>query len=295
MSLPAILPVYRMGSARRAHARPGRTLPRHLGVPMLPALVLPILVSLGCAPEGRSAPGPGDAGDTIRVLAYNIHHGEGMDSLLDLERIAALIRSVDPDLVALQEVDSVTTRTGAVDQAAELARLTGMDSRFGRFMPYRGGAYGMAILSRWPVRESTNLRLPEGAEPRSALSVVVQLPGTGRSLRFVGIHLYRSEEERMAQAVALDSMLAQRDLSTLLAGDFNSTPDSPVLEHLARSWTVVSKGDDRLTYPSFAPEREIDFVLLRTTDEFEVVRERVLDEPIASDHRPVLVDLVWNW
>lgn len=215
-----------------------------------------------------------------------------MDSVLDLERIAALIRSVDPDLVALQEIDSVTTRTGGVDQAAELGRLTGLEARYGRFMPYREGAYGMAILSRWPVEESSNLRLPDGEEPRTALSAVVRLPASGERLRFVSIHLYRTEEERMAQAVALDSLLDGSGLPTILAGDFNSTPDSPVMARLRSSWDIVPKGDDRFTFSSYDPVREIDFVLVRPGDRFQLLSQRLLDEPVASDHRAVFVEMV---
>ena len=182
--------------------------------------------------QDRTAP------DTLRVLAYNIHHGEGMDEALDLERIAALIREVDPDLVTLQEVDSVTSRTNAIDQAAELGRLTGLKPVFGRFMSYQGGAYGMALLSRWEISESANYRLPDGAEPRTALSAVVTSPKTGRRLRFVGIHFYRTAEERLAQAVTLERLLSESAIPTILAGDFNSTPDSEVIIHLANSWAV---------------------------------------------------------
>ena len=104
---------------------------------------LMLLVALGSAAfpgaeglEGQD-PGPGAAADTIRILAYNIHHGAGMDGILDLRRVAALIRELDPDLVALQEIDSATTRTGGVDQAAELGRLTGLTPIFGRFVEVR--------------------------------------------------------------------------------------------------------------------------------------------------------------
>ncbi|MEJ2539999.1 MAG: endonuclease/exonuclease/phosphatase family protein [Gemmatimonadota bacterium] len=249
-----------------------------------------LLLALLHVPAG--APAQARPADTIRVLAYNIHHGEGMDSVVDLERIAALIRSVDPDLVALQEVDSVTTRTGGVDQAAELARQTGLEARYGAFMPYREGAYGMAVLSRWPIESATNHRLPDGEEPRSALGVTVRSPATGRRLYFVGIHLYRTEEERMAQATVLDSTLAVVGLPAILAGDFNSTPDSPVMRRLRSSWAVVDKGADRLTFPSYAPEREIDFVLVRRGSGFRVLSRRVLDEPVASDHRAVFVELL---
>ena len=253
------------------------------------ALVL--VMSFGCGGEGggtRAAASP----DTIRVLTYNIHHGEGMDDSLDLERIAALIREVDPDLVALQEVDSVTARTNSVNQAAELGRLTGMNPVFGSFMPYDGGAYGMAILSRWPIVESTNIRLPDGEEPRTGLTVTVASPESERRLRFVGIHFYRTEEERLAQVKSLEDAVGEPAVPMIWAGDFNSTPESEVMQYLATNWTILEKGEDRLTFSSYEPEREIDFVLVRPNSSFSLLGQRVLDEPVASDHRPVVVDLV---
>jgi len=230
--------------------------------------------------------------DTVRVLTYNIHHGEGMDSVLDLDRIAQLISDVSPDLVALQEVDSATLRTGAVDQAAELGRLTGLEAVFGAFMPYRGGAYGMALLSRWPVESVENLRLPDGEEPRSALSAVVASPRTGRQLRFVGIHFYRTDAERLAQARSLAEQIETEPRPTILAGDFNSRPGSEVMQYLAESWLVIAKGEDSFTFPSWAPDHEIDFVLIRPEESFRVLSERLLDEPVASDHRAALVELI---
>jgi len=230
--------------------------------------------------------------DTVRILAYNIHHGGGMDSVLDLERIAALIRDVDPDFVTLQEIDSVVARTNGVDQAVELGRLTGLQPVFGRFMAYDGGAYGMAVLSRWPIEESTNYRLPDGDEPRTALAATIISPKTGRALRVVGIHFYRTEEERLAQAVELESLLPKDGIPTVLAGDFNSLAGSLVMNHLAQSWSIVDKGADRLTFPSYGPEREIDFVLLQPAEPFEVLSSKLLTEPVASDHRPMVVELV---
>jgi endonuclease/exonuclease/phosphatase family metal-dependent hydrolase len=230
--------------------------------------------------------------DTIRVLTYNIHHGEGMDELLGLERIAALIREVDPDLVALQEVDSVTNRTEQVDQAAELGRLTGMIPAFGRFMPYDGGAYGMAILSRWPILESTNIRLPDGEEPRTSLAITVDVPESERRLRFVGIHFYRTAEERLAQVKSLEAAMGETATPIVWAGDFNSTPESEVMQYLSGNWKILEKGEDRLTFSSYEPEREIDFVLVSPDSSFSLLGQMVLDEPVASDHRPVVVDLV---
>jgi endonuclease/exonuclease/phosphatase family metal-dependent hydrolase len=243
-----------------------------------------------CGPKTPSSHPHVQNTDTVRVLTYNIHHAEGMDEVLDLERIAALIEALDPDLVALQEIDSVTTRTGGVDQAAELGRLTGLKHLFGSFMPYQGGAYGMALLSRWPIDGSQNLRLPDGDEPRTALSATVTSPRTGQSVRFVGIHFYRTEDERLAQATRLEAYLESDAIPTILAGDFNSTPGSSVMSLLQKSWEAVDKGRDRLTYSSFDPVREIDFVLFNPRDRFAVLNQWLVDEPVASDHRPVVVD-----
>jgi endonuclease/exonuclease/phosphatase family metal-dependent hydrolase len=229
--------------------------------------------------------------ETIRVLAYNIHHGEGMDGRLDLERIAKLISDVNPDLVAIQEVDRGVERTGGVDQAAVLAELTGLNALFGEFMEYQGGHYGMALLSRWPIVESRNHLLPEGPEPRTALTARVRSPATGREIVFVGIHFYRTAAERWSQASRVLEIFAAEEAPVILAGDFNSQPDSEVIRGLAEVWTIPGKGADRMTFPSYAPEREIDFIMYRPAERFEVIRQEVLEEPVASDHRPVLIEL----
>lgn len=260
----------------------------------LPVLMIILLIA-GCATDESERVDSSAAADTLRILAYNIHHAEGMDEVLDLQRIADLINDVNPDLVALQEVDSVVTRTNGVDQASVLGELTGMQPIFGRFMPYQGGAYGMALLSRLPIHSSENYRLPDGDEPRTALSAVVELPESGQLLRFIGIHFYRTEEERLAQAMKLEELIGQEeDLPTLLAGDFNSEPGSAVLTHLAQEWYVVDKGADHLTFSSFDPVKEIDFFMWRPESAFSLIGQELLDEPVMSDHRPLVLDVVVN-
>jgi endonuclease/exonuclease/phosphatase family metal-dependent hydrolase len=229
--------------------------------------------------------------DTLRILAYNTHHGEGTDGVLSLIRIGEVISGAAPDLVALQEVDRRVERTGWVDQAAEYGTLTGLESTFGGFMDYQGGHYGMAILSRHPILEQTNHRLPGGSEPRTALEVRVCLPRSGKEVALVGIHLYRTEEERLAQARTLMGALHGNEGLIILAGDFNSTPGSPVMELLSTRWTITPKSGPSLTYPSPAPSREIDFVLLPPDSGVRVLEHRVLDEDVASDHRPVFIVL----
>ncbi|MFW6202554.1 MAG: endonuclease/exonuclease/phosphatase family protein, partial [Gemmatimonadota bacterium] len=236
------------------------------------------------------------AHDALRIVAYNIKHGRGMDGEVELARGAALIRGLDPDLVAVQEVDSAANRSGRIDQAAALGRTTGLDHAFGRFMDYDGGAYGMAVLSRHPVLEVENHRLPDGPEPRTALALRVRVdsPDGPREIVFVGIHLYGDAGERLAQARALTAALRNETRPVILAGDFNSRPDDPVMRHLERAFVRPAKRGERLTFPADRPEREIDYVLFRPADAFTVRRHVVLDETTVSDHRPVVMELVWE-
>src|ERR1700674_4341999 len=97
-----------------------------------------LLLSVGV---GKDQPVP----STLRVLTYNIHHGEGTDGRVDLSRLAGVMKSVQPDIVALQEVDRGTERSGGVDQLAELERLTGMHAEFGKTMDYSGGRHGGGV------------------------------------------------------------------------------------------------------------------------------------------------------
>jgi endonuclease/exonuclease/phosphatase family metal-dependent hydrolase len=88
---------------------------------------------------------------TVRVLCYNIHYGQGNDGVYNLERLAAVIADVKPDLVALQEVDVGVKRSGRVHQAMRLGELTGMAVRYGPTQHYQGGLYGNAVLTRLPI------------------------------------------------------------------------------------------------------------------------------------------------
>lgn len=111
-------------------------------------------------------------------------------------------------------------------------------------------------------------------------------------MRFASIHFYRTEDERLAQALELSAQLPNDGVPTILAGDYNSTPGSFVMDFFADEWGIVDKGVDRFTFSSFDPVREIDFVIMRPKDRFTVLQQRVLDEPVASDHRPLFVDFI---
>jgi endonuclease/exonuclease/phosphatase family metal-dependent hydrolase len=229
---------------------------------------------------------------TIRVLCYNIHHGEGMDKKVDLMRIARVIRAADPDLVALQEVDNKTKRTGRIDQTAELARLTGFHGRFGKAIDHEGGEYGQAILSRFPTKDPIAHTLPGMPAREQRIAFEVRVTVDGRQMSFVTKHLDHQEPLlREKQAAKLNEMFGSVDRPVVIAGDLNATPESKPIKLLAARWTVATADAALLTYPSGKPSKQIDYILFRPEKHFRVIAAKVLDEPTASDHRPVLVVL----
>lgn len=139
----------------------------------------------------------------LRVLSYNIHHAEGVDRKLDVERIASVILFVKPDIVALQEVDQKVKRTDSVDQPAELARLTEMNAVFGANIELQRGHYGNAVLSRFPITRHKNHLLPniDDGGQRGVIEAEITMPQSSQSL-LLATHLdYRADErERLASA-----------------------------------------------------------------------------------------------
>ena len=231
----------------------------------------------------------------LRVLSYNIHHAEGTDGKLDLPRIAQAILEVAPDVVALQEVDQQARRTQQVDQPAEFARLCQMHVAFGPNIPLQGGHYGNALLSRLPIAGHQNHRLPnlDNGEQRGVLDARLKLPGGDESLRLLITHLDArpADQERKKSAEVING-LADEDRMTpmLLLGDLNAVPESDVLKILSRVW-ANSNREPALTSPSRAPRNQIDYVLSTPAARWRVVETCVLDEAVASDHRPLLVVL----
>ena len=230
---------------------------------------------------------------TWRVVSYNIRHGRGTDERVDLDRTAAVLRAFTPDVVGLQEVDRVVRRSGGIDEAAHLGRALGMAHAFSAFMPYQGGEYGLAILSRHPIVRTTSIRLPDGNEPRVALAATI-VPAPGDTVVVVNVHFDWVEDDafRFAQATALTQVLDTLRHPYLLLGDFNDEPGSRTLALFhARAMEIAKPAADRFTFSSTAPVKEIDFVFAAPRTRWRAVRARVITEPLASDHRPVAAEL----
>jgi endonuclease/exonuclease/phosphatase family metal-dependent hydrolase len=226
-------------------------------------------------------------------MTYNIHAARGLDARVDLSRIAEVVRSYSPDLVALQEVDVLRARSGTVDQAHELAGLLGMHAVFAPALEHDGGHYGIATLSRLPVTESRQISLPltprrahRRSQPRCAL--VTRHSWDGGSLELINTHLSVLFRERPGQVAAIAAEMAGEAL--VIAGDFNCTPWSPAYRILARGLRSATRF--ARTWPSPAPLVPIDHIFYR--GRLDVVSAGAwTGGPArrASDHLPVVAEL----
>jgi endonuclease/exonuclease/phosphatase family metal-dependent hydrolase len=231
----------------------------------------------------------------LRVMTYNIHHGEGIDQKLDLERIAKLILDAKADIVGLQEVDRGCERTQRRDLPAELGKLTGMHAHFEKNIPCQGGEYGNAVLSRFPIKraKNTHYKMLRPGEQRGVLQLVLDVQG--REVLFMNTHLdHRSDgSERLLNVEELKPIVAAAGkMPVILCGDFNATPESRPSEKirafLTDAWTVAGQGEG-FTIPVRKPAKRIDYIWISketiTPQKIEVLHSE------ASDHLPLIAEL----
>lgn len=228
----------------------------------------------------------------LRAMTYNIHRGRGVDWKVDLGRIADVIASYDPDIVALQEVDIGRKRSGGVDQANELAIRLGMEMMFVPNMEWSDSErYGLATLTRLPIKSSRHLKLPlrYRSEPRSSLITLLGW-GPDHVVEMINTHLSILFKERPGQVAAIAAEMANEAL--IIAGDFNMTPWSPAYRMLRHGAYLKSATRFARTWPAPAPFVPLDHILYRGKVEV-VAAEAWLGGParVASDHLPVVVEL----
>jgi len=245
------------------------------------------LVVLSACAAGRLSP---DACAPVRVMTWNIAAGHG-----DLGKVAKTIRELNPDVVALQEVDvRWSERSAFVDQADSLRKSLKMNVRFAPIYDFRPRQFGVAILSRYPIvswknHEITRLSTQQpNAAPAKApgfLETVLDIPG--ERVRVFSTHLdYRSDPSvRMRQVAEMMDIISRSGMPTILAGDLNATPSAVELRPLMAMFQISAS---EMTYPADIPTKQIDYVL--TSSAFSINDSRVYSTD-ASDHRPVVTTI----
>lgn len=228
-----------------------------------------------------------EAQDTLRIMSYNIRNCRGLDNIYDIQRTADVIRNSDADIIAIQEVDSVTRRSKGVDIADTLAILCKMHAYYSTAIEYDGGKYGVAILSRKKAIATYRAALPGREEKRTIL--IAEYP----ELTFACTHLSLNEEDRMASLEIIDSIAKEYKKPFIIAGDLNDTPQSPFIKELSRNWKIIAPNEEP-TFPADKPNVTIDYIaaIKECEGDIESVYSKVIEEPTVSDHRPIVTTII---
>jgi len=255
------------------------------------------LMAIGQGQKSSGAAKQKTLATDITVMTYNVHHCNppSAGDKIDVEAIAKVILAEKPDLVALQEIDVNTERSGkGVNQARLLGELTGMKYYFSKAIDHQGGAYGVAVLSRFPIIDSINYRLPiypDKPEEFRTIAVVKVLLPSGQNMLFASTHLGLKEPNRLLQAEKIIEHFGKNDLPMVLGGDFNAVPESKVIQYFDQYFTRTCKDDCLATIPVENPNKTIDFIMFNGKESFQTMEIRTLVEKYASDHLPVVARL----
>ena len=238
--------------------------------------------------------------NTLKVLSYNVRHCNppSKKGVIDLEAIVKVIKEANPDLVALQEIDRFTKRSGVeLDQAKELGRLTGMYSYFVKAINWDGGEYGVAVLSKFKILDSINFQLPmlEGKAGEARAMAIIKIKVKRKNILFASTHLDIVKDHRELQTAAITDYFEGQKLPVILAGDFNDIPGSKTVKMLQDHFHVtcgeLSCGK---TFPQVNPDRTIDYIMYQPENKFKTIDHQVIPEEYASDHRPIAAIIKLN-
>ena len=226
------------------------------------------------------------AQNTLKLMSYNIKNANGMDNVCNFQRIANVINNTSPDVVAIQEVDSMTNRSGQKYVLGEIAERTQMHGYFAPAIDYDGGKYGIGLLTKQvPLRLQT-LPLPGREEARTLILAEFA------DYIYCCTHMSLTEEDRMKSLELVKAFTSSSTKPLFLAGDMNAEPESGFIKKLQKDFQILSNPKQH-TFPAPDPKETIDYIatLKQNAKGFAVISAKVINEPMASDHRPILVEL----
>lgn len=228
-------------------------------------------------------------GQHLKIISYNIHHGADKNEQQTLKEMGDFIKSIQADLVGLQEVDSLCKRSGYVDQMKQLAAITGMYYAFVRHFAYDGGAYGLGILSRYPLSDIRNDRITskavEGKKRSLALlSAKVTLPNK-HEVRFGTVHFALDQPTRMVQSAETIDLL-KTDMPVILTGDMNAEPENEAIKQL-ETYFSITQSSDAFTFPVDKPVKKIDYIMVSDRHLAKIIDTEVYEKAAYSDHLPL--------
>lgn len=224
--------------------------------------------------------------DYLKLMSYNVRNTKGMDGIRNLQRVANVIINEAPDVVAVQELDSMTTRSNQQYVLGELAERTQMHATYAPAISFQGGKYGIGILSKETPLNIRTYPLPGREEARMLLVAEFE------NYVFACTHLSLTEEDRLASLDIIKSSVVKSNKPYFLAGDLNDQPDSKFIQALQQDFQVLTH-IKKPTFPAPEPTETIDYIAAwkHGSNDFANLSAQVLEEPVASDHRPLSVQL----
>ena len=224
--------------------------------------------------------------DYLKLMSYNIRNAKGMDNVRNIQRIANVINNEAPDVVAVQELDSMTTRSNQTYLLAEVAERTQMFANYAPAISFQGGKYGIGILSKEKPLGIQTFPLP-GREEKRMLMVA-----EFKDYFFACTHLSLTEEDRLASLEIIKNSVRTSHKPFFLAGDLNDKPESTFIKALQQDFQILTNVK-KATFPAPEPTETIDYIAAwkQQTDDFAALSTEVVEEPLASDHRPITVTL----
>ena len=222
----------------------------------------------------------------LKLMSYNIRNAKGMDNVRNVQRIVNVINNEAPDVVAVQELDSMTTRSNQTFVLAEVAERTQMHASYAPAIDFQGGKYGIGILSKDKPLDIQTYPLP-GREEKRMLMVA-----EFKDYFFACTHLSLTEEDRLTSLEIIKNSVKSNQKPFFLAGDLNDTPNSKFIQALQEDFLILTN-TKKPTYPAPEPKETIDYIAAwkGNTDNFANLSAQVVEEPLASDHRPLTVQL----
>ena len=228
----------------------------------------------------------------LKLMSYNVHHCAGADGKIDIARTAKVIASEVPDYVGLQELDRrVAKRSGGIDQPAEIGRLAGLHVTFAKAIPYQGGDYGNAVLSREKPLSVERIPLPGGSEPR--VLVLCEFADCWFGTTHLGRNNPQTEPDRMKSVEIIRGIVTEKAKSkpVFLSGDWNARPKSDVLKAMRGFMTILSREDWQTGHDFVKRPREhcIDYLAVDTAHAAAVRTKEthIIHNYVASDHNPI--------
>jgi endonuclease/exonuclease/phosphatase family metal-dependent hydrolase len=203
------------------------------------------------------------ASHALEVLTWNIHHAKGIDGVMDPKRLAKRIAEETPDVIFLQEVDHDTKRSQQVKQSEVIANSLAYHHCFIPAIPFQGGGYGQAILSKTPLINPRHVVLSTEGEAR--IAIIAETIIAKQTITLVGIHLDAgSATRRLSEINALLPHLAKITNPIILGGDWNQAPDKTLTAALADSGLKLAPiTGEAWTFPANAPHEALDHFWLR--------------------------------